>query len=1067
MVQSEIVEISGSPQSVFDGPCGLVVKDATAGRLYIKKSPAGSKTGWKRLIDEDEVVLGGGGSGGLIGTGAPTLDLGASGGTYFDETPGSERLYAKKSDGTWFLFAGAALLFLLLSIVGARAADPLGPGGTPLLPRSAVEATAYGPSWNSNTNLANKDVLFDIINTLAPLASPTFTGSPVIPSFSSAQHNHQNASGGGTLDGAAIASGTIAKARGGTGADNSSVTFPASGTITVSTDWNTVTKLETATGVNLITATEIDDPAELEAIMGGINLITGTEINSVAKLEALTGVNLITSTEIDTIGELEALLGGVDVLLATELDTSAKLAAKLSDETGTGPAVFANSPTINSTKYTPVNHGSVTTFRIDPNYAEQYGTATGNFVFLLDTNSVTAGVPSEEIRVQVYDAAGSKLASLSSSGTGGSAFTGGEKAFGWGTNSATAGTNTYFFFWDGAIWHFNQDTAQISAGQLATGAVSDLEFGYLDGVTSAIQTQIDAKQASDSDLTAVAGLSGTGLIARTGSGTATTRTITAGTGVSMSNGDGVSGNPTVSIGQAVATSDSPSFAAVALGTTPAAAGVLRLPNASYWTARNAANGADLNGWRANSSDYLDFGTSIFRDDNGLYTDRKAWLSLFRQFTSPSTSGNRNAVASLQFQTKQSGNVNAGTVGLKIEGGDRSDVVNKTVSGAANNGSGLIRITTSTSHGFSTGDKITVYGVGGTTEANGVWTITSIDSTHFDLQSSTFSNVYTSGGTASNRGLYYGISVAVVPTLDRGGFTGTAANGDDIAAYVAYNSGTGKATDAYYLGRNASIVGSEWITAFTSDANSDFGVRINGTVVNNAFDSSSATITAGVGMRLGDTHAIQFGTTTPPFLVRDAAYTLGLRNGANANALYVYNTYTDASNYERLGLSWSGNVARLQAENAGTGVLRSMIVNAVQHFIQVSGTTVWNITSSGHLVPGADNQRDIGSSSAGVRQLYAVTERVGLSATPAVAGTIASAGTIAPTAKITFISGTAAIATITAPAPISSTGGQITLIPTGIFTTTTAGNIALATTAVVSKALIMTYDATTTKWYPSY
>lgn len=47
------------------------------------------------------------------------------------------------------------------------------------------------------------------------------------------------------------------------------------------------------------------------------------------------------------------------------------------------------------------------------------------------------------------------------------------------------------------------------------------------------------------------------------------------------------------------------------------------------------------------------------------------------------------------------------------------------------------------------------------------------------------------------------------------------------------------------------------------------------------------------------------------------------------------------------------------------------------------------------------------------------------------------------------------------------GGQITLIPTGGWSTTTAGNIALATTAVVNKALILTWDTTTAKWYPSY
>ena len=95
---------------------------------------------------------------------------------------------------------------------------------------------------------------------------------------------------------------------------------------------------------------------------------------------------------------------------------------------------------------------------------------------------------------------------------------------------------------------------------------------------------------------------------------------------------------------------------------------------------------------------------------------------------------------------------------------------------------------------------------------------------------------------------------------------------------------------------------------------------------------------------------------------------------------------------------------------------------------------------------------------------AVSEITG---TRAAAATIASAATIAPTKSITFISGTAAVVTITAIAPFTTGGGTITLIPTGVFTWTTAGNIALAGTAVVSRALTMTYDSTTTKWYPSY
>jgi len=43
------------------------------------------------------------------------------------------------------------------------------------------------------------------------------------------------------------------------------------------------------------------------------------------------------------------------------------------------------------------------------------------------------------------------------------------------------------------------------------------------------------------------------------------------------------------------------------------------------------------------------------------------------------------------------------------------------------------------------------------------------------------------------------------------------------------------------------------------------------------------------------------------IYRDAAYTLGLRNTSNAHTLNIYNTYTNASNYERFGLAWTSNV----------------------------------------------------------------------------------------------------------------------------------------------------------------
>lgn len=83
------------------------------------------------------------------------------------------------------------------------------------------------------------------------------------------------------------------------------------------------------------------------------------------------------------------------------------------------------------------------------------------------------------------------------------------------------------------------------SGVISEAAVTSTELGYVSGVTSAIQTQLNNKQPLDSDLTALAALATTGLIVRTGTGTATTRTLTAGTGISISDGDGVAGNPVI------------------------------------------------------------------------------------------------------------------------------------------------------------------------------------------------------------------------------------------------------------------------------------------------------------------------------------------------------------------------------------------------------------------------------------------------------------------------------------------------------------------------------------------
>lgn len=89
----------------------------------------------------------------------------------------------------------------------------------------------------------------------------------------------------------------------------------------------------------------------------------------------------------------------------------------------------------------------------------------------------------------------------------------------------------------------------------------------------------------------------------------------------------------------------------------------------------------------------------------------------------------------------------------IINGDPSTVSNstsKTVTNATN--ASPIVITTSTAHGFATGDNVNISGVGGNTAANGDFVITVLTSTTFSLDSSTGSGAYTSGGTVVDKSL---------------------------------------------------------------------------------------------------------------------------------------------------------------------------------------------------------------------------------------------------------------------------------------------------------------------------
>jgi hypothetical protein len=57
------------------------------------------------------------------------------------------------------------------------------------------------------------------------------------------------------------------------------------------------------------------------------------------------------------------------------------------------------------------------------------------------------------------------------------------------------------------------------------------------------------------------------------------------------------------------------------------------------------------------------------------------------------------------------------------------------------------ITTSAAHGLTTGQTVVISGVLGATGANGIWTVTVVDTTHFTINNASGPGTYTSGGTA--------------------------------------------------------------------------------------------------------------------------------------------------------------------------------------------------------------------------------------------------------------------------------------------------------------------------------
>lgn len=95
-----------------------------------------------------------------------------------------------------------------------------------------------------------------------------------------------------------------------------------------------------------------------------------------------------------------------------------------------------------------------------------------------------------------------------------------------------------------------------------------------------------------------------------------------------------------------------------------------------------------------------------------------------------------------------------------------------------------------------------------------------------------------------------------------------------------------------------------------------------------------------------------------------------RNGANAQTLSIYGTFTNASNYERLSISASTSEILIENNQAGTGVARNLRMRSAgilnlssggssSMVFQIAGVGKWQIINAGGFESVTDNANDIG------------------------------------------------------------------------------------------------------------
>jgi hypothetical protein len=131
------------------------------------------------------------------------------------------------------------------------------------------------------------------------------------------------------------------------------------------------------------------------------------------------------------------------------------------------------------------------------------------------------------------------------------------------------------------------------------------------------------------------------------------------------------------------------------------------------------------------------------------------------------------------------------------------------------------------------------------------------------------------------------------------------------------------------------------------------VPLSGGGTTNFLRADGTWAAAGGGTPGGSTLQVQYnnaGAFGGVNLYVESANVLGQRNGVNAQSLYAYNTFTDASNYERGAFDWTTNANALTigTQKLGTGTARHVALTGLgDTFLSTysPGYSNWQVTSS--------------------------------------------------------------------------------------------------------------------------